>query len=79
MKSRDQLLQPPILILELLEPLRVADAHPAVLRLPPVQRLRPDPQAPAELLRRRPPLVLLDRRDNLFLREPPFRIWPSLP
>jgi hypothetical protein len=49
----DDLLQPAILFLDLLEPADLADPHPAVLPLPAVERRLRDPELAAELWHRR--------------------------
>jgi hypothetical protein len=54
---RDQLLQPRILPLELLEPARLIDAESAILPPPPVVRLLGDPELPTYLTSGRHALV----------------------
>lgn len=51
---RDDVLQPTVLFLELLEPLHLTELHPAVLRLPPVVRLVGDPVHAARVCTLRP-------------------------
>ena len=63
------LLQPPVLVLELLQPLRVAHVHPTVLLLPGVERVSADADLPAHLVDVAG-LTQLQRRDDLLLGEP---------
>src|SRR5271157_3313054 len=62
------MLQLPVLLLQRPQPLRLAHFHPAVLPLPPVQRLRRDPVLATQLRRRHPSFRLLqDANDLLFV------------
>ena len=65
-----QLLQPPVLILQHLRPARIRHIEPAVLRLPLVERRAADPVLAAHIRRLRPRLLLPQDRDNLLFREP---------
>ena len=62
---RDQALELRILFFQRLEALRLTHLQPAVLLLPAIQRLPAQPVLPADLLRRRPRLDLLQDRDDL--------------
>jgi len=63
-------LESPVLVLERLEPLGLADVHPAELRPPPVEGHGADAEAPADLVHLRPRIDLLQRPDDLLLLEP---------
>ncbi len=71
---RDQLLQPPILPLKLLQPLRLVEAQAAVFFPPAIVRLLADPQLLAHLRRAQAApelhLSLPQLRDNLFRAVP---------
>lgn len=64
-----QVLQPAILVLELLESLGFAHGHPAVLRPPAVERLGRDPQLAAKLAHPYAAFGLLEGPDDLLLAE----------
>jgi hypothetical protein len=72
-----QLLQPPVLVLEALQALRVRRPHPAVPRLPAIERLLADPVPAADLRRRRPALLLTQHADDLRLAESALPHRPS--
>ena len=64
------MLQPLVLLFQLLQPLRLAHVHPAELRLPGVERRRADPVLAAQIRRLHPSLVLLQNPDDLLFRVP---------
>ena len=66
---RNKLLQPPHLVLEMLQPAHLRNAQTAELLLPPVERLFGDLQLPADLLHRHAALDLPQRKRNLLFRE----------
>ena len=63
-------LQPRVLVLERPEPLGIRNIHPAVLRLPGVERCRRHPVLAAKLGDNRPRLMLSQNPDDLLFREP---------
>src|SRR5690606_14224944 len=69
-RLRQEPLQLRILVLELLQPLRLADLHAAILRAPVVEGRIADPVLPAQLCGAQPRLMLLQDADNLLFREP---------
>src|SRR5512133_1092504 len=64
---RDHVLQTSILVLEDLEPLRVADVEATVLRRPPVEGALGDPEPADNALHLGPSLDLAERPDDLLL------------
>src|ERR1017187_10882133 len=64
-----QLLQPPVLILQRLQAARLGHLEPAVLRFPFVEGRARDPVAAAYFLGLRPRLMLAQHPDDLFLAE----------
>src|SRR5215813_2605096 len=58
----DDMFQPPVLVLELLEPLHLTQLHAAVLRLPPVVGLLGDPIGATEVGDFPPGLAFFDDR-----------------
>src|SRR5690606_2811274 len=67
---RHDALQPPVLVLQLLEPACLRDAHAAVLPTPAVERVRADPMPPAQLTRLCPGIGFRQDSNDLLLREP---------
>src|SRR5690554_4311843 len=67
---RHDALQPPVLVLQLLEPACLRDLHAAVLPAPAVERVRADPMPPAQLPRLCPGIGFRQNSDDLLLREP---------
>src|SRR3984893_9341980 len=68
-RLRQQLLQPPGLILQRLQPASLGDAEPAVFCFPLVEGRARDPVAPADFLSLGPGLVLPQHADDLFFAE----------
>ena len=64
-----QLLQPPVLVLELLELLDFARSHPAELLLPAIEGLLADPELPTDFRHRGAVLHLLQRQGDLLVRK----------
>ena len=62
---RHQQLQTAVLVLQRLQPLRLAHVHPAELLLPAVERRRADPVLTAQIRRLHPSLALLQDPDDL--------------
>src|SRR5581483_11067250 len=74
---RHQLLQPPVFILQLPQPLRLAHTHPAILRFPRIHRVLRHAQLPPHLRCRPPRLHLLQRPNHLHFAILPLRHAPS--
>jgi hypothetical protein len=66
-----QVLQPPVLIFQPLQLLRIADVHPSVLRLPGVDRRRAHANLTRQLWHLPTRFVLLQDADDLLFCEPP--------
>ncbi len=75
---RHQQLQPTVLILHRLQPLRLAHVHPAELLLPAIRRRRTDPMLTAHICRLHTSLMLLQDPDDLLFRMPAVFIVSSL-
>ena len=61
---------PPVFVFHLPQLLRIAHIHPAVLRLPAVERRCTDAMLPAKIRRPHSCLVLLQNPDDLLFRVP---------
>ena len=67
---RHQQLQPAVLILQRLQPLKLAHVHAAELLLPAVERRRRDPALAAQIRRLHSSLMLLQYPNHLLFAEP---------
>lgn len=68
--SRQQLLQPRVLVLQALQPASVRHIQPTELRLSGVERRFRDPVTAANIRRLRPAFLLAQNPDDLLFREP---------
>src|SRR5690606_28601718 len=66
---RQQALELAVLVLQLLEPPRLAGIHPAILRLPAVEGVAGNAELAADLRRRHSRLMLPERGGDLIRRE----------
>src|SRR5690606_15058225 len=75
----NELLEPPILLFELLQPPRLVDLHASELRFPAVEGGRRDAQFPAHVLHLHAGVGLFERVDDLFLGVPalPHEPYPT--
>jgi len=75
----NELLEPPILLFELLQPPRLVDLHASELRFPAVEGGRRDAQFPANVLHLHAGVGLFERVDDLFLGVPalPHEPYPT--
>src|SRR5690606_37884854 len=75
----NELLEPPILLFELLQPPRLVDLHDSELRFPAVEGGRRDAQFPANVLHLHAGVGLFERVDDLFLGVPalPHEPYPT--
>lgn len=84
-RIRQQPLQPGVLVLKALQPLGLADIHPAILGLPLVDGRIADAVLAAQIGHGNPSLVLLQNADDLVFGKPAalrlwsFRLGQSLP
>src|SRR6202790_4188709 len=74
----DQMLQPPVFILQPFQPLCFVDVHAAVLRLPGVDCRVANTNLPSQFGYFAPGFVLLQHADDLLFCEPPLlHLWIS--